>query len=227
MSDFKQIPIYRGFTEIEALFNLVHENGGHILGGYVRYMASPKWSPIPGEDVDVFSSSEESFDKIKGALGKELTVAHESPIAISYQQKTQGLFAYCPKVQLIKPRKSDRILTVGSMEEILSIFDFSVVRIGLFSKDTALADVDFLEHETRKRLVVKNITCSVSNFSRAMKYSKKGYFMPIESVMKLLNDWINVSDEYRNTVTDLIALRDLGDATEQEIEQLEELMLVD
>jgi len=46
--------VYRGFTEIESLYNNVRIYGGLICGGYVRYMCSTGKSVERAGDIDIY-----------------------------------------------------------------------------------------------------------------------------------------------------------------------------
>lgn len=233
MSDFVKVPIRRGFLEISRLFMDCEYLGGMICGGYARYCASPLYKPVEASDVDIYCKSEEIFDKFKKHFEQvKLEVRHENEISLTYKrpEKDDHLYFYCPPIQLIKPMKEGAIVAVGTMEEILSNFDFSVIRAAIISPSEVLADEHFLEDEKKKLLRIKNIHCPISSMLRCMKYSRKGYWMrPIES-LKLCLNWEERDQTYKEKIVLYLekSMRNGKDSlTKEEIEELEALMRID
>jgi hypothetical protein len=133
-------------------------------------------------------------------------------------------------IQVIKPVIQGAIVTVGTMEEILNNFDFTIVRAGLVSPEQGIADSDFLEHDKAWKLVFKNIHCPISSTFRAIKYSKKGYWMGLSESVKLFLDWNERGEEYQAKLLDLIGKMKTPEGEEpnkEDIEELEKLMNVD
>ena len=76
---FIKIDVIRGFSEIAFLYRIIKEtvkNNGFICGGYVRYMCSPLVNPIPAGDVDIYSKTQDDFDKLKMDKKKLLVEWH-------------------------------------------------------------------------------------------------------------------------------------------------------
>lgn len=228
---FVHKPILRGFTEIKNLFNIVMQHNAFICGGYVRYMASERIDPIIGADVDVYCNDETSFDNLKYVFKtKELYVKHENEISITYSRPGDcgNIFFASPPIQLIKPVKEGSIVAVGTMEDILSNFDFTVIRCGLVSDSIALVDADFEHDEQKKILRLKNIHCPISSTLRCCKYSRKGYWLPPTQAFKLFLDWDGRSDEYKVKLLEFLEKANDGEGlTEEEINDLERLMRID
>jgi hypothetical protein len=132
-----------------------------------------------------------------------------------------------PTIQLIKPRKTGNMVATGPMQEVLENFDFTVVRAGLLSPDTALVDRDFWDDEKHQRLQIKNIHCPVGSTYRCAKYIKKGYSIRPKEMIKLFLDWDQRDEEYRDLLkTNLIKGRESG-LTQEEIDELEALLWID
>lgn len=226
---FKRIKVLRGITAIEPIFKIVEKrSGAFICGGYARYCCSPTIDPIPARDVDIYSPDDVTYNKLKADFSKHLEVAFENDICITYKQATAGVLAFCPTVQLIKPIKEGKIVARGTMQEVLSNFDFTVVRIGLLNRETALADEDFLEHESHKFLSLKNIHCPISSTFRIIKYGRKGYFARPIQILRLFIDWDDRDQAYRDKIT--LLLEELDKETElsdDDIHELERLMRID
>ena len=240
---FTQARILRGFTEIEELAKTIMHKG-IICGGYVRYMCSPNHNPIPASDVDVYPFSGDNFDDLKKKFKDEgLTKKHENNMSITYSRPddpNHSFFA-TPTIQLIKPVIEGKVISVGTMEEILSNFDFTVVRAGIEFKtvdhdgltiflppNTAMVDADFIHDETNKILRLKNIHCPISSTLRCMKYSRKGYWLPPTHVLTLFEDWDSRSGEYKSKLYDYLAKANEGKGlTKEQVDELEELMRID
>ena len=211
-----QIPVIRGKEELRPLYERVP---GYYLGGYVRWMCSPRRKPAPPADVDIYAHDEIVFEELKQRIDRE--IRSENDVCITYKLKDSDLH---PPIQLIKPQIKGALVTAGSMAEIIENFDFTICRIGLISLDEAECDPDFLDDEAMRHLVPKNIHCPISSTLRAMKYSRKGYYLTTSSCMALLDDWLLRSDSYRDKIRDLLAIKE---PTKEEIEELEFLMRFD
>ncbi|MFX0142050.1 MAG: hypothetical protein ACFFDN_50905, partial [Candidatus Hodarchaeota archaeon] len=162
---FVTIPVLRGFSEIENLYNDLDRFDVFICGGYVRYMCSTHQNPTQAGDVDIYCQSPEEFEKLKTFMitTKEMNIRHENNVSITFTRKSldHPYFA-CGTIQLIKPIKQGKIVAFGSMQEILENFDFTVIRCGLISQYSAMVDADFEHDEQNKILRLKNIHCPIS-----------------------------------------------------------------
>ena len=228
---FVKVKVIRGFSEIKNLCYDLGQFKCFICGGYVRYMASPQFTPVPASDVDIYCESEEVAEEVKKFMEKQgLTVRHENNISITYQNITDHDHKWfgTPTVQLVKPMEEGKVVSVGNMEKILENFDFTVIRAGLLSENGALVDADFLHDEKAKTLRLKNIHCPISSMLRCMKYSKKGYWLPPTQSLKLLLDWDNRDDGYRTKIVEYLEKANEGEGlTQEEIDELEKLMRID
>lgn len=230
MNDFIKIQVIRGFTEIKPVWNLLSkfEGKAFICGGYVRYMCSPNRNPVIGKDLDIYCQSDDIYNDIKAELIKKLSIKHESGVAITFKIAEEGEFKYVPSIQLIKPINQGAIVAKGTIEEVLSNFDFSVVRIGLISENEAIADIDFEKDETDRILKLKNIHCPISSTARCIKYGKKGYRIRLAEIVKLFADWDNRDEEYVRKITEGIETLTSGEEmTEEEKHELYSLLNID
>ena len=220
-----EIPVVRGFTEIQKLFKMVDAVGAMILGGYVRYMCSPAKKVTPASDVDVYCPSEVVFEALRNNFkSKKFKMKTENDLALSYESfdKDHEFFG-CPQVQLIKPMEEGVVVTMGDMEKILDNFDFTVVRIGLHNTTQALADADFMHDEEKHILRIKNIHCPISSTYRVMKYYRKGYWPTTRQILKLFLDWDERGEEYKMKIIEFFQKED---PSEEEIIDMERLMRV-
>lgn len=202
---FELIPLRRGFTEIIPLWQVLQEvinstkNDCFICGGYARYCASPKYNPAPASDIDIYSQSEYTYEKLRKALRRKgLVVKLENKMAVSYEHPTKGEFHYMPPLQVIKPINQGRIIAIGNKETILSNFDFSIIRAAIESPYTALVDADFCHDEIRSILRLKNIHHPLSSLLRCAKYISQGYWLTPVEAAKLFKDWEGLKDEYKS-----------------------------
>jgi hypothetical protein len=240
----KTIPLRRGFTEIAPFYDLCFDADGRrravICGGYARYCASPKPTPrvVPADDCDLFPLDETASEQIKQALeavGYE--VRHENHVSITMKPTNEKAdeLAYLPTPQIIKPVVEGRIVTTGSMEEILENFDFTIVRAAIISATEVMVDEDFEEDEAHGVLRLKNIHCPVSSLLRCCKYARKGYFLRPAQALKLFIDWNERGWEYQSRIIDLFTHSALGaqseenpdGMTQEEIDELEALLRID
>lgn len=220
---WNSVPVYRGF--IPELWEMTSQLGMVWCGGYVRWMCSPTRKPEPANDVDLFpvrKGNEDSFLRFLKSEGWD--VKHESDTAYTMARRDQLPYITWPTLQIIRGFESGRTLTYGSVEDIIANFDFTVVRIGLSTPETALADPLFLEDETSKRIHWKNIHCPITAVMRYTKYAKRGYYASPSEITKLFVDWDDRGGEYRQRLLELLSGSELS---EEEVSELEKLLRID
>jgi len=228
---FTTLPVIRGKDILSPLYCRFNEQA-KFAGGFVRWMVSPTINPVPYGDIDIFPHSAEDYKQINATLTKSgLESIHKSSVAITYGSVKFGPLADLPKIQVINPQNQGKLIAKGTMEEILSAFDFTVTRAALISLDTAMVDIDFVQDETNKRLVIKNIHCPIGSSLRFMKYTKKGYRANATEVLKLFNDWDSRPADYIKALKDGIpklAIRnDEDELSSDEREALAKLIYID
>jgi hypothetical protein len=226
---FVEVPLLRGFTEIQEIYHFANMRGGMICGGYARYCASPRLINIsPAGDVDIYCPNLEVFETLEKDLKEYLSVRWTNDISITYNRSTEDKFAYSPTIQLIKPVLEGRVVATGSPEEILQNFDFTIVRAFIKDPKTVLVDADFLHDESSKILRLKNIHCPISSTLRCMKYSVKGYWLPPTQALKLFVDWMERDDEYRMKIVNFLETTNDGEGlSQEEVNEMEKLMRID
>lgn len=224
----------RGFTEISLLWELAQKHQSMILGGYARYCLSQQSTPFFASDVDLFPQSDEgSTGLVEELKSIGFKIKHENEISYSFSKREDHdnpRWRVCPNIQVIKPVIEGAIVTVGLMEDVLDNFDFTITRAGLVSPNTGIADSDFLVDENSHKLILKNIHCPISSLHRCIKYSKKGYFLPLTETVKLFLDWDERSDDYKDKLIEMIGKMkgvDGGEPKKEDVEELEKLMHVD
>lgn len=236
---FTRVPLLRGFTEIKVLFELCEQFGATICGGYARYAASPKPTDkvVRAGDVDLFPHNMEASAKLLEALkSMGFTVQHENDVSITmHAPKEATAIRHMPTPQIIKPVVQGAIVTLGTVEEILANFDFTIVRAAIVSPTEVVVDTDFLEDETNNILRLVNIHCPISSTLRCCKYARKGYWMRPSEALKLFLDWNNRGEVYQSRMIELFTQSHLGKRsadnpdgmTQADIDELESLLRVD
>ena len=234
------IPLRRGFYEISELYELCQKAGATICGGYARYCASPRPTAkvLTAGDVDLFPHSEDASKiLLTDLLAMGFEIAHENHVSISMKpnKDNEDRLAHIPTPQIIKPLIEGKIVTLGTTQEILENFDFTIVRAAIVSPLEVMVDDDFEADETHGILRLKNIHCPISSLLRCCKYARKGYFLRPAEALKLFLDWTNRGDEYRTRMVELFQESAKGKVgennpdgmTQEEIDELEALLRID
>ena len=235
---YQRVPLLRGFTEIKLLFELCQQFGATICGGYARYCASPKPTDkvVRAGDVDLFPHNEEATARILDALkAMGFEVQHENDMAITMKAPKGSPVRHMPTPQVIKPVIQGQIVTLGTTEEILDNFDFTIVRAAIVSPSEVLVDDEFLDDETNNVLRLKNIHCPISSTLRCCKYARKGYWMRPSEALKLFLDWNQRGTDYQEKLIALFLQSKQGKKspenpdgmTQKDIDELEALLRID
>lgn len=218
------LPVKRQDPRFAELWDIAQSTGAVVVGGFVRWMVSPlpDSQVAAAGDVDLFPSEPDNYELICAAL---LAAGYEK----SYENDVCSTFERLESLvaQVIKPIRSGSILTFGSLESIISNFDFTVVRCGLVSMDEALVDGRFEDDEKGRKLVIKNIVCPVSSVVRIAKYARKGYFIGPGEAIKLFIDWDRRDDSYKVQLVELFASSWAGEMSQHDVDQLEALLRID
>jgi hypothetical protein len=225
----------RGIYGATLIMSRIGDRNAVICGGYVRWMCSANEKIVEPSDIDIYSADEKTFEDMK-IVFNDLEIKFENNICISYKPAKE--FQGYPPIQLIKPIKEGAIVAVGTMEEILNNFDFTVVRAGLLWKSEgmpisetrvlwAMVDADFEHDEKEKTLRIKNIHCPISSMYRCVKYMKKGYWLPTGQALMLFIDWQERDEEYRMKIIEYMQKAQTEGLTQTQIDDLEALMRID
>jgi hypothetical protein len=218
---FVQVPIIREYDRVERLLKLIGKRKAFICGGYARFVCSQREKPKACYDVDIYCHDEKTYKAMLNVLKKAgFVIKEENVVCVVYKKED----TINRPVQLIKPVKDFKMLTVGKMEDILANFDFTVARAGILSSKHVLVDIDFPEDDKNANLVVKNIHCPISSSIRMMKYAKKGYMIRPREVFKLFLDWEARPIEYKQEIIELFAQSDAGIIDDVDILKLERLL---
>lgn len=229
---FDTVRLIRGFTEIIPLWDIMADIGHcWICGGYARYCASPKQTPVKAGDIDVYFEDDSAYETVKARLLKEgLEIRHENKMALTYKapEDNQSPLAYMPTIQLIQPLEEARLISVGTRTSILGSFDFTVIRASILSPTEVMVDADFMHDETHGLIRIKNIHCPVSSTLRCLKYARKGYFLRPFECLKLFIDWQDRAPEYQRKLINFLHEAGQGNGlSQEEVDELEAMMRID
>lgn len=219
----KELEIKSYKNLLDNLFKNYIKEDGFICGGFTRNCLLELKKPV-SSDIDIYCHTEASYELIKNRLIENgYEIRRETPMSIAYKVFFEGEFP----IQLIKPLNKGHVITVGSVEEIINNFDFTIVRAGIYLKDgvlVSLVDDDFEEDNKEKKLRIKNIHCPIAEIYRVAKYINKGFFLPVLESLKILNDWLERDDEYKLAIMETIIKQN---PSKEEIEHLEALLHID
>lgn len=191
LSPWVTIPVRRGVGEIEQILELCDRHEGRVMGGYARFVCSPRPHPARPQDIDIFPIGMGRPDAIFGSLFRALLsqgfkVIAESAMSVTFENPGSSRLFGVPDVQLIKPFRGAGVVTCGTASEVLGTFDFSVTRVALNSdRKTALADSAFLADEELMRLRILHVASVPSTRRRILSYQRRGYKIAQEELIQL------------------------------------------
>lgn len=176
----------RGDSVVRQIAKILGDSKCFICGGFAKLACSPRKKPSVAGDIDLYSETEEEFEKIcerfRSAGFKQ---KNESPTQRTFIDDRFRLFGGKIKleIQIIKPIKQGGVVMVGTVEEILANFDFTVSRVAIRLDGSVIMDEKFEEHEKSRILSIRAIHCPIAQVYRIAKYTKKGYFCSVGEVM--------------------------------------------
>jgi len=114
---------------------------------------------------------------------------------------------------------------VGQILDVVDEFDFTICRIGTDGVNL-FKDKDFDENNYKKIIRIKTIQCPVSSVRRIIKYAKKGYFITNFQILKLYEDFLKRTPDYREKLLELLSKQDSNNLTDEDLNALYILMKV-
>lgn len=171
---------------------------GFIAGGCFKNI----FQNVKIKDIDLFFEYEIDFTNaniyFKG--NTDYIPSYENKNTVAYKNTKTNM-----RVELVRSQ-------YGTAQDIISKFDFSVVKFSYFRKRIITEEgekttfmcmhhTDYFEHLTLKKLVLeKEILFPVSTFERSYRYTKYGFGLCRESKENLLNaikgtETINISND--------------------------------
>ena len=188
--------------------------GSHafIAGGAARYCIfadrrgeSKGMLPVipPPADIDLFCYSENDEYKVRDAL---LTIGYcyegETSWCIRYRNEDEPL-----EVQVVRandaPQVSSEQRTSGTMEEVLSGFDFTVNMAAFNAMGEAVYSSQLVHAIDNRELIVNKIIDPVDLIRRVGKYYQKGFHISRADSLKILEGWDCLTLDERKTIRNL------------------------
>lgn len=225
--------INRGFSETLRIKEII-SNHGFICGGYARWMISPRINPVPPADIDIYAYSINGYDTIRRNIEQfyGIPIKFESARAITYDNQNLKInidpkLRVLPPIQLIKPLEG---MVSTDPNEVVDKFDFTVIRCWYDANDGVVNhDTEFMKDEASLRLRIKNIHCPFTSLRRCIKYTKRGYKLLFEEMIKIFEDYAGRPESYKNECKELISrISNVGeDVSPADLSVLQRLFYVD
>jgi len=161
---------YPMLNRLNIYLKIIEGVNGFIAGGCFRSIFEGSFP----KDVDIFFYREEDFIAAKEMyIGKDWKIAYENENAIGFYKK-----GYC-RVDLVRS-------IYGSLEYVLSNFDFTVTKFAMNSEYILYAETYWRDLYLKRIVCDDKIPMPIGTFERTQKYAKYGYFMCRETKAKLL-----------------------------------------
>ena len=179
------------FFCLNKLDKFLEGHDGFIAGGCFKNLFNNE----PIRDIDIFFKTEDEYKSALDLFNKKMSYGeysklYENDNCVAFTHKKTKI-----QVELIKKR-------FGTPQQILEIFDFSIVKVALCKEGSEykLMYVDrFFEDLHQKKLVIDidfdKIPLPVNTFDRAFKYQRYGYSLCRESKIKLIESLRNLQGE--------------------------------
>lgn len=167
---------------------------GFIAGGCFKNIFNNE----PIKDIDIFFNSSADFGNAVNYFNgdEDFEPYYESKNVTAFRHKASGV-----SVELVQT-------IFGTPEEIISEFDFTVVKFAYYKEDVvddelgletctykAIYHKNFFEHLHLKRAIIDDrIPKPMSTFNRLLKYRKYGYVPCVETKQKLINALRNLPE---------------------------------
>lgn len=186
------------FFKLRFLDIYMAGHSGFTAGGCFKNI----FQNVKIKDIDIFFETETDFTNanihFKG--DGDYVLSYENKNTVAYKNTKTNM-----RVELVRSQ-------FGTAQDIISKFDFSIVKFSYFRKRVVteegmstsfmcLHHADYFEHLTLKKLVLeKEILFPVSTFERSYRYTKYGFGLCRESKENLLNaikgtENINISND--------------------------------
>jgi hypothetical protein len=171
------------YVELKGLQRYVKDTKGFIAGGCFKDLFQGKKT----RDVDVFFQNEEDYNNALEVYKtkKNFKLIYSNDNCTGYRDIKNNI-----GIELIKS-------IFGTPEEVISQFDFTIVKVAYYNPPSEEQDIQFMyhpnffEHLLLKRLVIdEGMPKAVATLNRTWKYAKYGFGLCRESKIKLTNEVI-------------------------------------
>jgi hypothetical protein len=179
---FKNKPAFN-YIKLKGLQRYIKDTKGFIAGGCFKDLFQGKKT----RDIDVFFQNEEDYNNALKVYRtkKNFKLIYSNDNCTGYRDIKENI-----GIELIKS-------IFGTPEEVISQFDFTIVKAAYCNPPLEEQDIqfiyhpDFFEHLLLKRLVIdEGMPKAVATLNRSWKYAKYGFGLCKESKTKLTNEII-------------------------------------
>jgi len=199
--DVKDVP--QSYLDILTLI----DGDGFLAGGSVRALVTKNYNAT---DFDVYSYTLDGRERLVK------TFLDDGYVALNYNSNCVTLEKNKIQVQVI-------FSFVGTIEQVLDEFDFTICRIGTDGL-VVYKDKDFDSNVERKLIRIKTIQCPIGAVRRIIKYAKKGFFITNFQIFKIYQDFIKRPTTYHADLEKLLKEQDDGTITPDEMQELYNLL---
>ncbi len=219
MDNWVEIPVKREHNVVTDLFNILQGSGGFIAGGFARYVSDKDLGP-KASDIDVFTGSQEIFEKVVKALTennysiKSLTQASETYTRPSFLEPD---LMFCLDyirvplpVNVIRPLNLDSFKAAGSMEDIVKFFDLTVSEAVIVSPNSVKVSPECIRDSASKSIVFKALNNVPGTIRRAFKYANKGFTISPEQINILFTAFDNMPSDRKTNIGLLVDYDAMG-----------------
>jgi len=177
--------------DLRPLWAIVLEHNCYVAGGFVRWLVSPKETPAPYGDIDIFGWTEDAAEKLAEYLAQQtyFELEFESQWSWKFKYLSPMYPARVYYINIIKSDNNEVYATYGDPKVVVGRFDFTITMAYFTSIDEdgdpvkIKADFRFSQHEKDGRLVFNVVKHPLSTMSRIQRYIAKGYRMDREDMM--------------------------------------------
>lgn len=199
------IPILRDPRDRHPLLVYALSRGAAIAGGYARFCCSQSDFPTAPEDIDIYPLSIGMYTDITEYFSEECVCKSETVWASTFLlddgDQPSEIQVICPDM-LPDLEYGSSVRKLGGLirpTDIISTFDFSVVRVCISEGNDALhsletvASTNFVRDELEKRIRIESVQVTAETVpyrmqlvtDRLRKYFRKGYTISREELLKL------------------------------------------
>jgi hypothetical protein len=182
----------------------------YVCGGVMRAFYSGQHNREEVvKDIDLYFANQSVFELFADTMKKNgYEPSFESERAITYKSKQED----GPAIQAIK-------FVMGTIEEVLGEFDFTIVKCGANSSEIVMHN-NFSDDLASSVLVYCGSRLPLSSLNRAFKYTARGYWLPAVQMLAILTD-ISESLDLANLEQVLYHLESFDPNAIQDIEIIE------
>lgn len=184
-SELIKRPILRGYEEVKDVVDAALKLKCVIAGGYARYMLSTEETPAKPGDLDIFCPDDKAYSDMMYCA--PLSTLEEVEVT-AYSTR---LAHFSIEVNLIKP---EVLTTDGDHAKFLADFDFTICQALVDNAEYGWVTSEYERAEELGALILTEwkLKNPVSTMYRAIKYAKRGYDLPAETIIDIFEAWQKV-----------------------------------